>query len=490
MKKLISCLLLIAMLVTALAACQKKNENEETQTTNDRANQILDEYGRPYLSNPLVEEGIRFDDTVISILYYDDYQVYDPDQVGELVNDANLSRDLSVESALGVILEYKYTPKAGQMTEYNDLVVKSISAGGTPYNILMTHPYYSANMAIEGYYQNVHELKYVDFDQPWWTEKVMDEITVNDVSYFASGDMTTANCGATSCMYFNKNLYNARYTENIYETVEAKDWTMEKFNAMVKESHVDNDGVAGSSQNDFLGLAASPGVATADPLMFGFGIHITKLDANGDLQIALGDELSVNAFTAVYDLVNANDGVWHNNSADSKDVAWIYPKFANGQSLFHIGYFYDTKSFTEMTDKFGVLPTPLLDASQTEYHSGGVDGLLAIPINAPELDATAATMELLNYFGYQYTVPVYFEKMLKTMYADAPEDSAMYEMLHEVKTIDFGAVYSFAMGDPLWSWRKQLRTESNGIVSHWETQVPIYSDGLTNIMEAFRQLGV
>ncbi|MBR7097855.1 MAG: hypothetical protein IKC59_00440, partial [Clostridia bacterium] len=463
MKKLISCLLLLAMLLTAFAACKKKdtgNTEQPTQTVE------LDEYGRPKVDNAIIAEGIRFDDVEIAILYYDEYQIYNSDLVGEMVNDANFSRDMSAENALGVVLDYQHVEhnSSNEMRTYNDKVIRSISSGDS-YNILMTHPYYSSNMAMQGYYQNVRNLKYIDFNQPWWTEKVMEEITINDVSYFASGDMTTANCGSTTCMFYNKELYSARYTDNIYEVVNGKDWTIERLSEMVKEVYVNTDGESGTTQGDFLGLATAPNSSHADPFLYGFGVRITRLNSNGELEIALGDEWSVNSFAAAYDLFQNNEGVWHKNVAD--DYEWVLEKFANSESLFVAGSFGHSTKLTDMSARYGVLPAPLLNKSQESYYSGGVDGLLAVPINAKNLDATAAAMDVLNYYGYQFTVPVYFEKMLKTQYADAPEDSAVYELLHDVKTIDFGAVYSYSMNNPLWTWRKQLREGSNNISQHW-----------------------
>ena len=259
---------------------------------------------------------------------------------------------------------------------------------------------------------------------------------------------------------------------------------------MVAQVYLDNDGVAGTSEGDRLGLATSCTAAGADPFLYGFGVRCTEKDTNGNLQIVLGNEHSVNAFGATYKLFRENEGVFF-KSGEIKDwtnYEWAYPKFANSEALFIADSFGATSKFIDMEARYGVLPIPLLNESQKEYLSGGVGGLQAIPVNAVELEATAATMDLLNFYGYQFVVPMYFEKMLKTTYSDSPEDAAIYQLLQDAKYADFGVIYSHAMEDPLWDWRKQLREDSDNILGHWTTQMKVYSEKLEAIFEAFRKL--
>ncbi len=492
MKRLMICVLLLAMLVSMLAACGGDDRNPAV-TTGQKQEQMTvptDEYGRPVIYNPIVEEGIRYDGVVITILHAGEDQSYEPDRVGEKVNDANFSRDMSVETNLGVELEWKFIEYGSSAKTYNNAVKQSIS-GGKPYSILFTHGYYSAEMAIGGYYANLTQMKYLDFSQPWWTEKTMEEITVNDVAYLASGDMAIDSVACTTCMFYNKNMYSAHYSDiNIYDEVFEKRWTLEKFSEMVKEVYLEMDNIPGTSEGDRLGLATSCTSAHADPFLYGFGVRCAEKNANGELEIVLGNELSVNAFADTYKLFRENEGVFFRSGekTDWTNYEWAYPKFVNSGALFMADCFGATKHLVDMTDRYGVLPTPLLNSSQQEYLSGGVGTLQAIPVNAAELDATAAAMDLLNYYGYQYVVPMYFEKMLKTLYADAPEDAAVYQMLLDARWADFSIVYSFALEDPLWDWRKQLREDSNNISNHWFAQKPIYTQKLQEVFDAFRQL--
>ena len=343
-------------------------------------------------------------------------------------------------------------------------------------------------MATSGYYRDAAQLKYIDFSQPWWTEKMMEAITVNGVTYFASGDMTIGPVASTSCLFYNKAMYADFYSDmDIYEEVFEYRWTLEKFSEMVKELYLEKDGTPGTSEGDRLGLAASCSSSHADPFLYGFGVRCTQLNADGEVEIALGNEWSVNAFGETYKLFRQNEGVYY-RQAEPTNYEWAYPKFINSEAFFLADSFGATKYLVDMDARYGVLPTPLLNSTQKEYLSGGIGDLQAVPVNAPDLDATAATMDLMNFYGYQYVVPMYFEKMLKTLYADAPEDAAVYQMLLDARWADFGIVYSFAMDNPHWDWRKQLREPSDNISNHWISQKPVYEAGLAEIFEAFRKL--
>ena len=68
-----------------------------------------------------------------------------------------------------------------------------------------------------------------------------------------------------------------------------------------------------------------------------------------------------------YQLYNINQG--NTQLYNQKHSPILVQKFADGEMLFSIGYFYTARNFTDMTDGFAPLPYPKYDVDQKEYYS-------------------------------------------------------------------------------------------------------------------------
>ena len=87
----------------------------------------------------------------------------------------------------------------------------------------------------------------------------------------------------------------------------------------------------------------------------------------------------------------------------------------------------------------GVLPYPMFDESQGEYSCLNWNGNLMVPSTVKNPLMVGQTIELLAY----YSEPVetaYFEDLLGTKLADAPEDAKMLEIIWASQVSDPGVI--------------------------------------------------
>ena len=119
MKKKLSILLLLAMMLSAFAGCSDTTATEETDATDPaaqttEAEAVETEEETMYLPDDLPAD-LNFDGTTVTTFGWSGpvlVEFYVEEQNGEIVNDAIFARNLAVEERLGIELEYHRSERA------------------------------------------------------------------------------------------------------------------------------------------------------------------------------------------------------------------------------------------------------------------------------------------------------------------------------------------------------------------------------------------
>ena len=113
--------------------------------------------------------------------------------------------------------------------------------------------------------------------------------------------------------------------------------------------------------------------------------------------------------------------------------------FREGRSLLSL---METKRMTDLRDidfRFGVLPYPMYDAQQDGYKSLNWSGIMMIPSSIRNPEMVGDVLELLAYYSEPVKV-AYYENLLGSKLADAPEDAEMLDVIWDSVTSDVGMV--------------------------------------------------
>jgi hypothetical protein len=107
----------------------------------------------------------------------------------------------------------------------------------------------------------------------------------------------------------------------------------------------------------------------------------------------------------------------------------------------------ESKSFNDLRSepvRFGVLPYPLYDEKQENYYSLSWNGVMMVPGSIKNPTMVGEVIELLAY----YTAPVkvaYYEDLLGSKLAEAPEDAAMLDIIWDSQVSDIGLITECSM---------------------------------------------
>lgn len=471
MKRFICLILALIMMSFALIACaQPAAPVDDTQTTPadtpeditpaDSGN-VGDNVTTPSIDMPVIDE--KFNSEVI-ILYWEDVEHPEFDvqeQNGESVNDAIYDRNLAVEDQLGVDLVFVGT--LGNFNNQKNFVstaLNGINSGGE-HDIFAGYSMTGATLAVNGYVQNLKSLKYLNFEQPYWPASLIDQATINNKLYFASGDISTNMLHMMYAVFFNKQIIIDHSLEDPYDLVDDQKWTYTKMFEMASNLYNDKNGDGKRDQEDAYGLCTA--AIHYDAFFTGAGLNTVEKTNDDQLIISptFNSEKTVSLLEDVCSFMWDSEDGYHGSTG---------AVFAKANTLFTLD-----RSFMAMIRRdeiefeYGIVPVPKYDEAQENYVT-----CLAFPytmytvsIAARHTDAAAAALEFLSAEGYRRVTPALFEISMKLKYSSDNEASRMYDIIRSTVSIDVGRIFATELQNFTYSTFRDRCTNNNA--SQWSS---------------------
>ncbi len=511
MKRLLTLLLVLAMVVTLFAACAEpattqapQGTQEQTQGTGEKetSDKDKDEWGRPLVESSLASD-LKFDGEQVNIFVEAGRmeELYAEEYTDDLINDSIYNRNIKVETDLDVKLNF--IEATTQMSDFVADVGTIVAAGTNDYDIAVGYAYSMVAGVTSMNYSNLYDIPNLDLTKPWWNQDYVKESTLGGQLYTITGDLALSATYGTGCLFFNKRLADEEYaslggSEYLYQLVLDNKWTIDTFTDLVKNKFREMDGDGVPSEGDFFGFGSwLAGPIPCDPLAIGMGAFVTQDNAEGVPEFVFDGEHTVNVLNKLYALFADSEGVLYNKKYynDFEAYTMIENKFINGSMIFHAGTLSTASGFLNMEDDYGLLPMPKFDEKQEKYLTTTNDGylLLTIPFGIDTSDRAGmvgATLEKLAEESYRTVAPNYFEVVMKYRYIRSEDetdyDLQMYDIILQGNTFNFGMVYSIAMDDPAFAFRHLLgRDGSRNFASYWGAKRTTVRNKFDNLVEWF-----
>ena len=204
MKRFVSVILLTALFMLSLVACQGDDESSASGTelsASDSDNEYKDADGN-YVPNHEVKnlEGKPF--TVIVRgegygTYASDDFVTNTTLYGELIEEAVQKRDDAINRLYNIELNVEVSNSV-----YADVLLDCQSSLGS-YDAIMPSLSELSSLAIQGYLWDLSSLKNFDVNAPWYDKSCTETFSINDQVYFTTGDITILNKVNTPHVYYH-----------------------------------------------------------------------------------------------------------------------------------------------------------------------------------------------------------------------------------------------------------------------------------------------
>ena len=453
MKKIIALLIIFALSVTVLAACQ--NGNEGSQAEDSKADQSegtvstdpnagwkdADGNWKPkHEVKDLSDKTFRIIVRGTSAATYqsDDFTFGDANDdglYGDNLDNAVKERNNKVEEIYHVTLE------VDKNNSINDAIRNDIEASTGDYDAIMPTLSVLAALASEDKLVDLAEIENFDIYAPWYDKNATDAFSIANHIYFTTGDITILNKVCSPSVLFNKDMITNYNLDSPYDLVREHKWTFDKMIDMAKQVASDQ----GDFEKNIYGMVTS----YADPFNFlgGSGEKIVEKDEDDLPYLSIGNARSVSIAQHILDTYAAGDS-YLVYAQECPAPIWVtsLAVFAEGRALFRPSAFSaTTKLRKQSTMEFGIVPLPLMDDTQEDYVSycgtGEVAGI-AIPTSAPDYDFSAYMIDAYSAYAKTYITHAYTDINLYQRDARDDESEEMLDLIFSHIAYDMGECYN------------------------------------------------
>lgn len=431
-------------------------------------------------------QDLHFGNADVNFLVWSDVENPEFDiteATGDTVNDAIYYRNLRVEERLGVNLVFDAVP--GNYNNQKKFVstAEARLMSGEPLDIMAAYSLTAAGLVAQNLTYKLNTLDYLDFDQPWWPERLVTESQIKGNIYLCSGDISTNMLHKMHAVFFDKTMCeNYGYSaDDLYTDALNGTWTLDDLFTMTCNIYEDLNNNDQKDKDDKYGLFICDNYF--DAFFYSGGLRIVDRDADGTPKISdmYGSEKSI-------DLANRLGSFF----ADQRGAFFVTNftegiQMANGKAMMIVSRCDIASKRLRLADNldYGVLPVPKYDEKQENYVS-----CLAFPCTlyaaAYSLDDPAmvgAVLEAMGSEGYRQITPALFETTMKLKYSSDDQASRVYDIIRESVTFDLGRIFHASLNNVSAIFRNACSQNTGSFASTSKANQAMLNKMLKNLID-------
>lgn len=488
MKRTVSILLSLLMLLPSMAACGESRENadpavppavttEEAQPGAEDAEPAAEEDAIPAPDIPTDADFGGADFTVI----YPNWSLYEhylsaEELNGEVVNDAMVNRNETVDALLDVNIAFV---TKGYIDTILTEVKNAVSAGDGTYDMAVTHCINGLQGLLQGgLIYDWNKIPYVDLTKPYWNQSILEQLTIGGKTPFAAGDLLIAD---PNVIWFNNDIATESNIGNIYETVLNGTWTVDTMIDLCDRVIVDLNGDGKMTAKDQYGVCGNDGWPVIS-FMYGCDQYVAEF-VDGRPQVALQTEKAAGVVEKFYKLFCEGDRALVNSSVNDR-----YIPFETYHALFYFMSLSSMEQYRTTEVDYGIIPFPKYDENQEEYVSLNWTGLQCVPVSCRDKEMVGMVAEELGYESKKQVLPAYFENLLDGKIARHEETRQMLDIIFDTSVYDFGMNFS-NQANFLYILPDLMRAKSTDLASNLQKNMKVTVKVYDKIVKAYEELG-
>ena len=448
MKRLLAMFLLLCMLVTVFAACNKnKDKDGQNAQSQEEASTNLADAVLPAAKAEYIGKEYK-------IIYRENYSYeweYNEEEAGAVINDAIHLRNKAVEDRYGIFLVNYPVSNSSFEDQFLQPIQVSILNGENAYQLAAGYEYRLAYNSALGDFYDWYQIPNVDLNADWWDGDFAAAASYRNHTYIMSGSLSLSHLYSSACVFFNQDIINNKVeggSDEIFALVENGTWTLEAFENYVTLCTADDDGVDGMTKDDSYGFATNHSTAV-DAFLFCSGISVSGRTEDGTIKLySVGDKLS-NLATTLHRIMNTSGNTYIQDGSDAEIDSHI-GMMLRGKNAFTTSYLKSAVQLRDTSINYGILPYPKYDAAQESYYSITMDfsTAFAIPKTAEsDLEFVGAISEAMAFYSYQHVRDALYSTVLKYRDALDANSSKCIDIILENPRYDFAYIYAFSWGD-------------------------------------------
>jgi len=440
--RFLALLLAALMMLSSIGCAAGRDETNDTESaaTDTTTAEVTTAAPEPYYLDTLSDK--TFGGEVFTMIGEDYEQRPNfclQEQTGTTINDAVYERQVALESRYDIDIEYSSQKNRG---DCNTAVINSVNAGDDTYDIVFNSMCDgAAKLVLQNVLVDMAALPYLNFEQPWWSQTMLNAYNYKNHTYLAVG-------GSSPSYYLSAvvALYNVKEAENfglpnMYELVKEGKWTVDKMGELMalSQKDLDGDGVLRVA-NDFIPLVLSS--ETGRNLFVAAGGQSVIRTEDGGFAMNIGSEESFDKLEALRAVFGSRETSFVQDAAEYK-----IKEFTTGHTMFALtAMMFGNMELRDMEALYGVLPLPKLDENQKDYITCGnayAPCGMCIPRSATNTEMSALIAEAMGFLGEEIIRPAIYDVTLHGKLAQDKDSSDMLELIYRDIVFDICASYNF-----------------------------------------------
>ncbi|MBE6558242.1 MAG: hypothetical protein E7661_04440 [Ruminococcaceae bacterium] len=465
-KKLL-CGFLAGIMILGTCACGVSDENGKGDDTQGAATNAISE-GES--REPLEIPATRYDGTELVFLTRDESEwsttsiFAEKDQISEdPISEAVYTRNDHILQNYGVTIK----EQKEVTTSMPNIVQKEVSSKAGDFHAIVSNVSNSAGFSNNALVWNLKSERTADIDlsKSWWDQRLVEGFEINDMIFFATGDLLTLDNDATFVMMFNKTLAKESQIPDLYSMVSNYEWTFDK---LFEYEQLVNDG---DGVNDYdkgtCGFAMTNDVFYS--MFYAGGLTVVTRNDDGTLEYGLNVERAQSVADKAK-LIFSKDYIVNFNDVATSTGAGVFEIgktcFGDNHALFLGEVLQCVERMRGFDVDFGVIPYPMYDTEQKAYyhmmHTTG--SVVSIPRSIDSDIAMVASMiEAMAYYSVDTLTKQYYEINLTTKNVKDEQSGPMIDLILESRVCDLA--YYYGWGNALATLTSALNPTSSASIA-------------------------
>ena len=447
-KRIMSLLLLVAMLVSAVACADTGTQTPETT--------VAPQEGAATTAVPEVTEsetktvnaqnimGLRDFGGETLTFYARSYNgawtsdLIVAEEDGTILNNAIYKRNARLSDLYYVIFEQIESGKRDCLSD----VENRLSSGDTSFQAIYLGLSDAATAAQRGLLHDMNSFDNINLEGSWWTQSSNEAWSIGKAQYFATGAITTTDDMAIRTMFFNKDIIAEHQLKTIYDLVYDNEWVFDKFFEYVEIAKKD-DGDGITNEKDTFGASAQ--TTFGFMMTMGAGEMLAGKDADNYPIIAVNEKSArfIDVVSYLTEKISTNNGIYLGDDEVIRDI------FGNGRSLFYAEVLLHAQTMRAGYDvNFGIVPMPKYNSEQENYYqysTGRNTTVVCFPTmtTGTALDMATFLVEAMAVESVGTVTPAYYDICLKGRYVDDAESAAMLDIITTSVATDLVEIFGW-----------------------------------------------
>jgi hypothetical protein len=495
MKKSLSVLLALLMLLPTFTACAESGTNEETTApaSSDVAPEVVEEAvpEEPEITRANMPDNLPddldFGGMDVTCLHLDGdknrRELYVEEDTGDALDSAIYARNLTVEERLNM----KIAPIAG---DASSLAATAVTAGIDDYQTVWGQQYTLMKQATQGLYFNFYDMKYIEPEQPWWAQNFIEAATIgNDRLYYLTGDATMTLLMNMGVVYVNNSIFENMYgpVDDLYQIVLEGGWNFDVMQKYIEGTYIDANGDTVRDVDDIYGFAAHT-ISMMDYLVGGADFRFCDYDDEGYPYLIINSERAVSFAEELQKLMYENTGTYILEGSVAGEQTGI-AKFSEDTLMFLPFRAETSEQLRDMESDYAILPCPKFGEDQENYSTAVHDSatVLCIPItNVERQEATCAFLEAFAAESYRTVTDVYFGTLLKEKFARDENVATIFDIILEGVYFDFACLHSYALNSIGQIFRSTTSDRGATFASFYQKNAKVYDKTMQKLVKAYK----